>query len=336
MVFTKLRYCQSNIPSFQYPITPASVALWPIGIHNKAIFYASKVLDFMISKPLFKKINNPVKTKPFLSGICLFLAVAMSWSGSQASEVAVIRVKYRWASEVLPIVQSMLSPHGTVTVSERVNSLIIVDNSDAIHRIRDYLDQYDQPLEQVRIHVRFIEKKSIAGEKTTARSKASRDHLRVATGGKKKDGFDRSIQDYNRRQTDEVEFFIFATSGQPAFIRAGQNIPYKSRWTDYARQYSGGGAVVRFQTLETGFEITPTTAGDLVHLKIVPRIAYGEGNEAVMRFYGAQTEVTTFYGQWVEIGGTGSHSNDVIREIISQGYQSTLNSMTMAVRVQRP
>jgi hypothetical protein len=269
-------------------------------------------------------------------GICLFLAAVVFCCESQASEVAVIRVKYRWAAEVLPIVQSMLSPHGTVTVSERVNSLVIVDNQDAIKRVRDYLDQFDEPLEQVRIHVRFFEEKTVSGRAIAHRGKASSDNLRVATNGKKKDGIDYSVQDRHRNQMNYAEYFVFATSGRPAFIRAGQKIPYKGRWTDYARRYSGGGAAVMFQSVETGFEVTPTTAGDLVHLRIVPRIAYGEENEAVMRFYGAQTEVTTFYGEWVEIGGTSSHSNEVIKEILSQGLQSKRNSMAMSVMVEKP
>ena len=70
-------------------------------------------------------------------------------SASQAKEVAVIRVKYRWASEMLPIVQSMLSPQGTVTVSQRINSLIIVDSPESIQRVQAYLEQFDKPAQQV-------------------------------------------------------------------------------------------------------------------------------------------------------------------------------------------
>ena len=91
-----------------------------------------------------------------------------------------------------------------------------------------------------------------------------------------------------------------------------------------------------FQTVETGFEVTPTTAGDLVHLKIVPRAAYGEGREAIIRFYGAQTEISTSYGRWVEIGGTSSHSNDVINEILSRGNETNRSSMSMSLMVEKP
>jgi len=79
--------------------------------------------------------------------ICLALVVASLGSVCMAKDVAVIRIKYRWARELAPIVQSMLSPDGSVTVSERVNSLVIVDSPDAIQRVRAYLDQFDKPLE---------------------------------------------------------------------------------------------------------------------------------------------------------------------------------------------
>ena len=270
--------------------------------------------------------------------VCLALSLAMaSWcKRSVAADVAVIRIKYRWASEVLPIVQSMLSPEGTVTASQRINSLIIVDRQESIQRVRNYLDVYDKPIEQVRIHVRFQENRADAAGAVSARGKVSNDNLTAATGGKKNDGVDLALKSRQRSQTNFSEFIVFATSGQPAFIRAGQEIPYQGRWPDYTRRYSTGGTAVMFQSVETGFEVTPTIAGDLVHLKIVPRAAYGEGNEAIIRFYGAQTELTASYGQWVEIGGTNSNSNDVIKEILSQGNATNRSSMSMSLMVEKP
>ena len=47
-----------------------------------------------------------------------------------ANEVAVIKVKYRKAAELVPMVRSLLSSGGSVTVSERVNSLVVVDSLD--------------------------------------------------------------------------------------------------------------------------------------------------------------------------------------------------------------
>jgi len=250
--------------------------------------------------------------------------------------VAVIRVKYSWASELLPIVQSMLSPAGTVTVSERINSLVIVDDPDAIARVRAYLDQFDRPMEQVRIHVRFHEKRSDASGVVAGRAKVSGDSWGVATGGKKKDGVDLALEERRRRQTNDAEYFVFATSGRAAFIRAGQEIPYRGNWPDYTRRHASRGDTVVFQTIETGFDVTPTVAGENVLLRIVPRIAYGDRKDAIIRFYDAQTELTVPLGHWVEIGGSNTHSNEVIEEILSRGGREQRTSMVMSLMVEKP
>ncbi len=279
------------------------------------------------------------KNFAFATALCLgiCIALAVSYSQSMASEVAVIRVKYRWASEVLPVVQQLLSSDGTVTVSKRINSLIIVDHPATIQRVRNYLDQFDKPLEQVKIHVRYYEKKAESDRTASTRAKATNDNFRITVGGRKKrDGLDNSMENRQLGQTSLTEFFVFGTTGQPAFIRAGKKIPYQGRWLDYNRQYSGGGSMVMFQNVETGFEVTPTLAGDLVHLKIVPRIAYSDGNEAVVRFFGAQTQVTARCGQWVEIGGIDSQSNEVIREILSHGIVDKRRSLMMYMMVEKP
>jgi hypothetical protein len=268
--------------------------------------------------------------------LCLCLALLSFGSDSQAKEVAVIRIKYRWASEVLPMVQSMLSPQGTVTVSQRINSLIIVDSQDSIQRVRAYLDQFDKPLEQVRIHVRFHENRAVADRSVSARGKISSDNLSAAIGGKKKDGVDLSIEDRRRRESNYSEFFVFATAGSPAFIRAGQEIPYRGKWPGYSRHYAPNADTTVFKTVETGFEVTPTVAGENVHMRIVPRIAYGDRNDAIIRFYGAQTELTVPFGRWVEIGGSNTHSNEVIEEILSRGSESSRSSMTMLLMVEKP
>jgi hypothetical protein len=268
--------------------------------------------------------------------IAICLAAGAWYNRSEAADVAVIRIKYRWASELLPIVQSMLSPKGTVTVSKRINSLIIVDSPDAIQRVRAYLDQFDKPLEQVRIHVRFHENRTVADEAVTARGKISGDHWSAATGGKKKDGVDVSVVERRRRESNVAEFFVFATTGQPAFIKTGEEIPYRGKWPDYTRRYAQDGDVVTFQTIETGFEVTPTIAGDIAHLKIVTRIAFGDRNEATIRFYGAQTELTVLFGRWVEIGGSSTQSNEVIEEILSRGTGANRSSLIMSLMVEKP
>jgi type II secretory pathway component GspD/PulD (secretin) len=263
---------------------------------------------------------------------CLILVEALPGSVAPAGEVAVIKVQYRRAAELVPVVQSMLSAEGTVTVSQRTNSLVIVDTPEAIQRVHAYLDQFDRPVEQVRIHVRFHTQGADQERTIEARGRVSNDDLAVATGGRRRDGLDISVEDRRRRQTGNSEAFVVAMSGSPAFIRAGQQIPYR-RSSAFFRRHGPRDHTVAWQNAESGFEVTPTVVGDNVHLKIVPRITYDDRQDAAVRFFEAQTELTAPIGQWVEIGGAVTQENEVIKEILSrsQDGQNTATSMSLMV-----
>ena len=267
--------------------------------------------------------------------LCLVLALMLSASGSSAGEVAVIEVNYRRAADLAPIVKSMLSKDGTVTVSGRVNSLIIVDTPQAIHRVKNFLDRFDRPAVQVRIHVRFHTRRAQRESGISARGKISNDNLKAATGGKRKDGLDSTIEDSERLSKSDSEFFVVAMSGSPTFIRAGKEIPY-SRSSAFFKRYAPGDETVTWQTVASGFEVRATIIGDNAHLKIVPRIAYDDRQDAVIRFFGARTELTTPLGSWLEFGGAADQQNEVVREILSRGSGSRKNSSSMSLMVERP
>jgi len=116
-------------------------------------------------------------------------------------------------------------------------------------------------------------------------------------------------------------------SGGPAFIRPGKEIPY--------RQGSGDGTVV-WKNAESGFEVTPIIVGDNVHLKIVPRVVHDNPKDGVIRLFGAQTELTAPFGQWVEIGGIDDQQNEAFREFLSQSMGGGNSANTMSIMVERP
>lgn len=273
-----------------------------------------------------------IRHLPFWS---LLLTVGIFCSVSLAKEVAVIKIKYRWAGELAPVVENMLSPNGSVTVSERVNSLVIIDNPEAIQRVRAYLDQFDKPLQQVRIRVRFYEQRAGEAGSASARGRISGEDWQAAAGGRSKDGADISVAQGRRQQTNFSEHSVIATAGQAAYIIAAKEIPYHERWPRYSRRYGTGGNTVRFQVVETGFEVIPIISGDSVLIKIVPRIAYDDTPGGVVRFYGAQTEVTVPFGRWVEICGVGDQRNEVIEEILSRGHNDHTVSMSMLIMAER-
>ncbi len=265
-------------------------------------------------------------------------ALILSYSILSAKEVAVIKVKYRKAAELVTVVQAMLSDTGSVTVSQRVNSLVIVDNPEAIRRVHAYLERFDKPVEQVRIHVRLNNNGADEERAVSTRGRYSKDNVSAAVRGRKKDGIDISVEDRQRRRSSTSSAFVVAMSGSPAFIRTGEEIPY--------RQSSADGTVV-WKNAESGFMVTPTVVGDNVHLKIVPGVSSADRKDGVIRFFGAQTELTAPFGQWVEIGAISDLQDENFREALSRnpgdgdsvntfssGSRDTAN--TISIMVERP
>jgi type II secretory pathway component GspD/PulD (secretin) len=273
----------------------------------------------------------------FRAFLCFGLVVAavLRCSFLLAAEVDVIKVQYRRAAELVPIVQTMLSAEGTVTVSERTNSLVVVDTLEAIQRVHAYLERFDQPMQQVRIRVRFDTTGAEEEQAIATRGRYSTDDLNVSAGGKRKDGVDISIADRERRQRSYSESFVVAMSGSPAFIRTGKEIPYQSG-SPFFRRYAPGGGTTTWQNVESGFEVTPIVVGDTVHLKIVPRLAYDDRPDAVIRFFAAQTELAAPLGQWVEIGGVDNQQNEIFKEILSQHRGDENTTTSMFLMVERP
>ncbi len=268
-------------------------------------------------------------------GLILVPALILLSGVVSANEVAVIKVQYQRAEELVPVVRSMLSAGASVTVSERVNSLVIVDNPEAIRRVSAYLERFDKPVEQVRIHVRFNTAGTDEERTVAARGRYSKDDVSVAVGRKKKDGLDISVEDRGYRRQIDSSAFVVAMSGSPAFIRTGKEIPYR-QGSAFFRRHGPGGGTVAWHNAESGFEVTPTVMSDNVHLKIVPRIAYDDRKDAVIRFFEARTELTAPFGQWVEIGGSADQQNEIIREILSRGTGGENTITSMSIMVQRP
>ena len=265
-------------------------------------------------------------------------ALILSYGILSANEVAVIKVKYRKAAELVTVVQAMLSDSGSVTVSQRVNSLVIVDNPEAIRRVYAYLERFDKPVEQVRIHVRLNNSAVDEERAVSTRGRYSKDNVSAALRRRGKDGVDISVEDRQRRRSGTSTAFVVAMSGSPAFIRSGKEIPY--------RQSSADGTVV-WKNAESGFMVTPTVVGDNVHLKIVPSISCADRQGGVIRFFGAQTELTAPFGQWVEIGAVSDLQDENFREALSQNLgsrdsattfstDSRDSANTISIMVQRP
>jgi len=264
----------------------------------------------------------------------LFLCPASGFSGR--SETVIIRLKFRVAGEVLPVVENMLSQEGKATADARTNSLVVTDNEECIRKVRAFLADFDKPGKQVKISVRFDEVDSIRGRSVSAEGRVSGKHWSVGTGGKREDGVDVRLKDRNRSRKGTSEYSIITMSGSAAYILAGKEVPYRQRWTYLSRRYGGYVDTVVLRRIETGMEVTPIVMGNRAQIEITPRISHEGrgGRRGVVRFTKASTVLSAPLGRWVTIGGTDQKSNEVIREILKSGSGKRESSLVISLKIE--
>ena len=264
------------------------------------------------------------------------LAVSLTiMVGSSPAEVAVIKVNYRSASDILPLVQTLLSPGGKATVDTRTNTIIVNDTSESVAKIQGLVANTDKPGEQVRIRFKFQETGFSKDRDLSASGRVSGDRWSVASGRSRREGVHVRARETRVNRQGTTESFISVMSGSFAYIWVGKDIPFAERWVYLSRRYAHMVENVNFQRVETGFEVRPVITGNSVHIEIVPRISsLEEGERGVVRLTEASTTMTVSKGQWVTIAGTSEQSNEVIRDILSTGSSSTNSTLSLSLKVE--
>jgi hypothetical protein len=262
------------------------------------------------------------------------LAAALTVASASHAAVEVISLRYRNASEVLPLAKSMLSPEGKISADDRTNSLIIVDSEETVARVKQALAAIDTPVRQATVRVRFQESAAREERSVSGGGRVSGDNWSVSAGrGRRRgDGLDVQVQDRSINRSGGSEYFINVLSGSWAYIRIGQDVPYSAYWVDLCRRH---GRTVVYRRIETGFDVKPVVRETLAEVEIVPRISEmgSSGSSGVERFAEAVTRFHVPLGQWVTIGGSDQSTSEVVRAILEAGSirQSSVLSIQFMV-----
>jgi type II secretory pathway component GspD/PulD (secretin) len=268
----------------------------------------------------------------FLGALMISLTVLV---GNSLAEIAVIKVNYREAADLLPLVQPLLSAEGKASLDERTNSIIVIDTSASVAKIQAFVASMDKPAEQVKVRFRFQETSLSTDRDVSTSGKYSGEHGSVAIGGAEEDGVHVRLQDSRTQHRGQTESFISVMSGSTAYLWVGREVPFTQRWLYLTHTYAHEVETVQFHRVETGFEVKPVVAGDRVHIEIVPRISSLEDKErGIIRLTEASTKVTVLRGQWVTIGGTSEQSNEAVRAILSTGSSSSNSTLSLSLMVE--
>jgi len=270
---------------------------------------------------------------------CLAITLFLCWAlypvhQSEALEVEVIKVEYRWVEDTLPIVRNLLSPQGKVTPDYRTNSLVIVDTPESIQNIRAVLQRLDQVPAQVRIEVRLGEVNKETNRAGAVEGKISGDGWEVSKGDDSNDGVQMTLSGQRKESDRSSGYTLLVQSGTPGYLRVGKDIPYQQNWNALCRKYGGCEGGILYRRAETGMDINPRIVGDKVILEITPRISDASSN-GIIRFSGASTQVMLPLGEWITIGETDESTNDALRAILARGSGNRESTRTISLRVTR-
>jgi len=197
-----------------------------------------------------------------------------------AQDLQVIDLHYRFADEIIPIVQPLLEPGGVLTGADNV--LFVRTSPSNLEQIRQAVAAIDVAPRQLLITVG-------QGTVRTSDAVAIRGSAAIGRG-------EAQVQAQGAGRTQQADLrnvsSIRTLEGNEAFIAIGQSGPY-------------AGA-------NTGFYATARVSGETVTLEVSPRQQrIGVGRGGLVGTSGAASTVSARLGEWVELGAvrdTGSGS----------------------------
>lgn len=285
-------------------------------------------------------------SKGVLGWIALGLVAVVAW-GAEPTVTEVIPLRYRIPEQVLPVLQTLVGPEGTVTGIG--NRLVVRATPQRLAEIRRVLAEIDTPPRRLLISVRQeAEGESIrregeivggvrlgtgtgtavisagrAGEPglgTVYRSGEAR--LRARIGERQRQERERSTQTLQVLEGSEAFIQVGAVAPVPA--RAVVETPYGSHIVES----------VQYREAATGFYVRPRISGDSVLLSVraVHDRSAGE-RPGGFHTQEVETQVSARLGEWIELGTVAQEGEQDRTGIISRGQASEVQRRRIFIRV---
>lgn len=262
------------------------------------------------------------------------------------AETRIFELNHRHASEVAEAVRTVLGEGARVTAVDR--SLVVNAGPRQLAAVAELIGQLDRPPKMLRIYVAQGLAQAGQGAGVDAAGRVSvgsstvvigrpdspqRGGTSIFTGGENRLRI--GAESFSHRESRNVEQFVVTLEGNPARISVGQRLPFTEHWLLLARRHAQLVESVRYESVDTGFEVQPELAGELVQLSIRPYLAFQDPRRPrEIRFQELVTRVNVPLGQWFDLAGTMAGRDEVSREILGAGGQGVVETGSVRVRVE--
>jgi hypothetical protein len=258
--------------------------------------------------------------------VCVFAA-----SLARADSIEVLPLKQRSAAELMPIIRPMLSENEAV--SGTGYQLIIRAPADRMAQLKDMVDKLDGALRQVRITVWRASREEVEAEALRAKTRiaVTPDDVDVAVRGR--------VAGTRTRAGTEDRYSVTTLEGTPALVRTGLSVPVPGGYGHYGPPRARGNVVspgIWYQDVTSGFYALARVQDDDVTLQTSPqREALSRKGNGIINTDGLVTTVRGRLGEWMELGGTSSSSNDRSTGITHRTRAREREKTTYWVKVER-
>lgn len=273
---------------------------------------------------------------------CLLMcAWASGLAFAQQLVTEVIELRYRTADQILPVLQPLLAPGGTLSAMS--GRLIVRTTPDNLAQIQDVLGQIDIRPRRLMISVRHEADlaRSERGAEVSGRVAIGDDAVVSSAGSPPRrgasvqgNGVRARVYSSEDQRGERIAQQVQVLDGGQATIRVGQSVPIRTRhWvqTPHGRRLQ---EFVEYREVDAGFVVTPRVVGDQVTLDVIASgdrtHPHAAGGVQVQRVH---TTVTGRLGEWIELAGIGEESVHRDSEILASSRDARRQARRVLLKV---
>lgn len=221
--------------------------------------------------------------------LALLFGLSVSTSLAAADmAIEVIELKHTFADQVLPQVQPLL-PFGA-SANAYDNKLIVKTTPANLEEIRQVVDALDRAPDRLLVTVRYSDSQDLSDSRTAVNGS-------FGYRGNRVEVHSRSYSTEDRSRGDQQ---VQVLAGQSAWINVGQDVPTLQIAPGFPPT-----AGIGYQSVGTGFSVTPRVVGDRVTVDVNPnRSRLASRGDGSIDTSAMSTTVSGRIGEWIELGGS--------------------------------
>jgi hypothetical protein len=273
-----------------------------------------------------------------IAALCVMLAAGAAIA---QMSVEVIALKYRTAEEMIPLLEPMVARGGSLS---GVRGQLVVRTTPAnLAELRRVLGSVDTAPRRLLISVAHdtAYDASRRGAEISGSLRAE-DNLRLTipgSTGAARDGVHARV--YDSRSVDNVRVTqtVQVLEGRSAFIQSGADVPVRERRV--VRSVVDGRVVdqlvddVQYRSANTGFQVTPRIAGDVVTLDVAPqRVSFGQGVPGAADVQRVVSTVSGRLGEWIALAAVSQERTSEREVILGRAGATRSETRSVLVKVE--